>query len=389
MNLGFYYHIPAVLSDSGIKIPAYLGVFLDALAQEVDYLTLFMHLSHNPNDPTASYSLRSRNVRFVSLGLKTPAWERFIRPGRTLNKIGSEIKKCDLVLVRAPSPLSPDFHKRFGKNIKISYLVVGDYIDDSKNLDQPFIRKLVIQMLSIRNDKQLTNALKRSTTLVNSAKLHEKYSRIVKDLHLIRTTTLSNGDFFVRADTCHKDEIKILYTGSFSLSKGLLDLIEAFAILYNELKNISLHFVGWENLSQKPFESTLKRRIVDLNLSKVVFFHGFKKIGPDLNEMYRMADIYIIPSYQEGFPRTIWEAMANSLPVVATRVGSIPHYLEDRTNVFLIEPRKPEQIVEAVREIINNHTLRQSIIRNAFELVQENTLEIQTKKLVKIITEGN
>ena len=43
MNLGFYYHIPVHSSPMGLKIPAYLGVFLDSLAHEVDSLTLFMH----------------------------------------------------------------------------------------------------------------------------------------------------------------------------------------------------------------------------------------------------------------------------------------------------------------------------------------------------------
>mgnify|MGYP000862983194 CR=1 FL=1 len=387
MNLGFYYHIPAVLSDQGIKTPAYLGVFLDALAQEVDLLTLFMHLSRNPNDPNASYSLKSRNIHFVSLGQKTPAWDRFIRPGRTLKKIESEIKKCDLVLVRAPSPLSPNFQKKFGKTSKISYLVVGDYIDDSKNLDQPFIKKLVIQLLSVRNDKQLTNALKRSTTLVNSAKLQEKYSKVVRDLHLIKTTTLTSNDFFQRDDTCQRNDIKILYTGSFCLSKGVMDLINAVAIICQDRKSLSLHFVGWETLPKRPYVEIMKNRITELGLDNIVYFHGFKSVGRELNDMYRMADIYVLPSYQEGFPRTIWEAMANSLPVIATRVGSIPHYLQDRVNAILIEPRNPNQIVNAIREMINNEELRRSIISSAFELVQENTLEIQTRKLVKIITE--
>jgi glycosyltransferase involved in cell wall biosynthesis len=385
MNLGFYYHIPVIPSSFGIKIPAYLGVFLVALSDEVDKLTLFMHQSNNLDDSNANYIINKKNIHFVSLGPKTPAWDRFIRPGKTLNRIECEIQNCDVVRVRAPSPLAPSFHHKYRNLTKISYLVVGDYIDDSKNLEQPFLRKLVIQILSLRNDKQLTKVLKRSTTLVNSAKLFKKYSPVVKDLHLVKTTTLTHEDFFKRDDTCQLDEIRILYTGSFSFSKGLLDLIDSFAVLSQAKRNLSLHFVGWETMPQRPFEQTMRRRIIELGLSNLVYFHGFKNVGSELNEMYRMSDIYILPSYQEGFPRTIWEAMANSLPVIATRVGSIPHYLENRCNAVLIEPRRPDQIVTAITEIINNHELRRLIIKNAYELVKENTLEIQTKKLVKII----
>jgi glycosyltransferase involved in cell wall biosynthesis len=111
-------------------------------------------------------------------------------------------------------------------------------------------------------------------------------------------------------------------------------------------------------------------------------FHGFKKVGPDLNEMYRMADIYVIPSYHEGFPRTIWEAMANSLPVVATKVGSIPYFLEDKKHAILINPKKTSDIVKAVNQLISDNNLRKLLIRNGIEISKTNTLEQQTKKMV-------
>jgi glycosyltransferase involved in cell wall biosynthesis len=77
--------------------------------------------------------------------------------------------------------------------------------------------------------------------------------------------------------------------------------------------------------------------------------------------------------------------MANSLPVVASKVGAIPTYLSHDENAILIEPKSVDQIVSAVQNLTSNTTLRQSIIKSAFELVQENTLENQTKKLVHSI----
>jgi len=385
MNLGFYYHIPVIPTLSGIKIPAYLGVFLNSLAEEVTTLTLFMHESRNNEDVTTNYLLSKDNIKFVSLGQKTPAWHRFIRPGKILDPVRSEIEKCDVILVRAPSPLAPIFYFKFHNLVKISYLVVGDYIDDSKHINQPFVRKLAIRFLSIRNDRQLSKALKKCITMVNSGKLYEKYSHSVANLHLIRTTTISKKDFYSRDDTCQESQIRILYAGSFSYSKGLLDLIHGFSVLYSSRTDISLHFVGWEPTPGGPFEAIMKREVDELGISDMVFFHGFKNAGPDLNEMYRMADVYIIPSYQEGFPRTIWEAMANCLPVIATKVGSIPNFLEDRKNALLIEPGNPAQIAATLKLILHDKTLRRAIIRNAYELVKDNTLEIQTKKLISIV----
>ena len=388
MNLGFYYHIPVIPSAQGLRIPAYLGVFLDALAEKVDTLTLFMHEACSLEKGQYDYILKSHNISYCSLGQKTPAWDRFLWPSKTLNKIKDKAIECDWILVRAPSPLAPAFSKYLKPATKIAYFVVGDYVEGAKHLDQPWWRKLPIILLSIINDKQLTASLKRTKTIVNSKKLYEKYDPYVSDLHVVKTTTLTYEDFHKRQDTCAGSEIRLLYTGSYSLAKGLRELIEAFALLCRSRKNLTLHFVGWDYDITRPIETYLKREAEKLGVAQKVIFHGFKTVGPELNEMYRMADIYIIPSYHEGFPRTIWEAMANSLPVIATKVGSIPYFLCNRHDALLIDPKDSAQIAEAVDLLIEHCDLRQKLIRNGFGLASENTLEALTSKMVQLLENG-
>ena len=113
-----------------------------------------------------------------------------------------------------------------------------------------------------------------------------------------------------------------------------------------------------------------------------VFFHGHRKNGEALNEIYRMSDIYIIPSYFEGFPRTIWEAMSNGLPVIATKVGSIPFILEERETAILIDSKNVTQIKDAIIKLITNESLRKRLILNSHMLALEHTLEKQTKLLI-------
>jgi glycosyltransferase involved in cell wall biosynthesis len=110
-------------------------------------------------------------------------------------------------------------------------------------------------------------------------------------------------------------------------------------------------------------------------------------VGPELNKMYQQADLYVIPSYHEGFPRTIWEAMANSLPVIATKVGGIPTYLTHEKNAMLIEPKSVQEIVRGIKKMANDSVLRKKIIVEGFELVKSNTLEVQTKKMITIVSE--
>lgn len=385
MHLGFYYHIPVLSSTEGLRVPSYLGIFLDAIASKVDTLILFMHEETRLKVNQCDYNLRSSNIIFNTLGPKTPAWDRFIRPWKTLKRINEKINHCDVFLVRAPSPLAPAFYKYFNKVTKVTYLIVGDYNDGLIYLNQPFWRKLPIILLSIINDKQLLAVLGKSKTLVNSQKLYNKYKPFISDLNLVKTTTLTYNDIYYRQDTCRGDEIKLLYTGSFSFAKGLRELVDAFALLCMNRANLSLHFVGWDYDPKKPIETHLKKQAFDLGVGGKVFFHGFKTVGPELNAMYRMADIYIIPSYHEGFPRTIWEAMANSLPVIATKVGSIPHFLKDRHDAFLIEPQNSNQIVKAATTIIENSSLRQELIKNGYELAAQNTVEVLTSKLIDVL----
>ena len=230
--------------------------------------------------------------------------------------------------------------------------------------------------------------VKRAHIFVNSGLLEEENKIRAKQITLIKTTTLNEQSFFKRDDTCKGEIINLLYTGRINFQKGLRELVEATAEL-NKKYNIKLHLVGWEDGEKPVFQMHLNEMASDLKIQDKVLFHGKQKIGPQLNHFYRTSDIYIIPSYHEGFPRTIWEAMASSLPVVATSVGSIPYYLNNKQDVYIIEPRDKDCIVKAIEELINDNNLRQKIIKNAYELVSDVTLEKQTKILIdKIKTYG-
>jgi glycosyltransferase involved in cell wall biosynthesis len=77
--------------------------------------------------------------------------------------------------------------------------------------------------------------------------------------------------------------------------------------------------------------------------------------------------------------------MANSLPVIATTVGSIPHFLTHKKNVFLIEPKQTNQLVQAIECLLTDATLRQQMIEGGQQMAKETTLEYQTEKLLDAI----
>jgi glycosyltransferase involved in cell wall biosynthesis len=106
-------------------------------------------------------------------------------------------------------------------------------------------------------------------------------------------------------------------------------------------------------------------------------------VGPELFAFYRGADIFVLGSVFEGFPRAIWEAMANSLPVVATDVGSIRDFVAEAASI--VPPARPEQLADAIFGLLQNPSRRQELIRKGRSLARENTLERQVTKMVSII----
>ena len=166
----------------------------------------------------------------------------------------------------------------------------------------------------------------------------------------------------------------------------MVELLNAFSEITKSKTNVHLNIVGWEDDPKIPVESELKILAKKLNIEASITFHGFKNVGHELNEMYRMADIYILPSYHEGFPRTIWEAMANSLPVICTSVGSIPLELENEHDALIVQPKSVQEIQKAINRLLKNPSMRRSFIKNGRIKASHNTLEIQTKNLIKLIS---
>jgi glycosyltransferase involved in cell wall biosynthesis len=380
MKIGFYYHIPIFKSGEMINIPSFLGVFIDSLAKYSEELVLVMHEASGNEIVNCDYTLKSHNVSWINLGFKTPAWHRAIFYKKILidKLVGL---KVEILVVRSPSPLAPYFVRFFPKE-KIRYYMVGDYESGVELMNSKSIRDWAIKQYLKYNVRLFNKAVRKTNIVVNSSVLYRKYEKKSISCRIVNTTTLSNTDFYRRDDTCLGNTINILYTGRIDLQKGLLELLYATKLILELNYPIILNIVGWEDNQGNPNENFLKNKAKELKIQNRVIFHGKKSVGVELNNFYRMADIYVIPSYHEGFPRTIWEAMANSLPVIATNVGSIPDFLTDKKDSILIPSKDIMVIKNSILELIQDGNLRKQLILNGIHLATNQTLEILTPKLI-------
>ncbi len=385
MKLAFYYHIPLHNTNQGYYLPSYLGGFVEELAKSVDTLLLVMHQAVGNEIAEADYRLNADNIKFINLGPKTPSWHRSFFYASVLKKGIKDLESSDAILVRSPSPLAPAFKELFPRK-KIFQMIVGDYAEAADQLKGRSMKNFLLNKYLSFVDNQLLRQLPSTDVFVNSNLLYQKYMAFARSIELIKTTTLREQDFYRKADIKLNTPVQLLYTGRIEFTKGITELVKATAELLKMGVPVKLNIVGWEVNTEKTYEKYLLKLAKDEGIEQHIVFHGKKKIGEELNSMYRKADIYIIPSYHEGFPRTIWEAMANSLPVIATRVGGIPSYLENETNALLIEAKNVSSITEAVNRLISDDSIRERMIENNLQLVAENTLSKQTLKLVASIS---
>ncbi|WP_434283996.1 glycosyltransferase family 4 protein [Clostridium botulinum] len=159
----------------------------------------------------------------------------------------------------------------------------------------------------------------------------------------------------------------ILYVGGFSPRKNILGLIDAFYNLINIYKkDISLVIVGRKG---KIYEKYIER-VRELNMEDKVFFPGFISVK-DLPYFYNCAEIFVYPSFYEGFGLPPIEAMACGTPVITSNVTSIPEITKDAA--MLINPYDTDSICKAMYTALSNENMKTILIKRGLNRTSQLT----------------
>lgn len=141
--------------------------------------------------------------------------------------------------------------------------------------------------------------------------------------------------------------IRFLFMGEIGHRKGVFDIIRALTDHKVELEGqIKLRIGGNKN------EEQLLSAIKDSGLEKMVCFEGFVS-GDKKIELLNWADVFILPSFNEGLPISILEAMSYSMPIISTPVGGIPEVV-DVKNGIIVTPGNKDEIYKAMKFYVEN-----------------------------------
>jgi glycosyltransferase involved in cell wall biosynthesis len=136
-----------------------------------------------------------------------------------------------------------------------------------------------------------------------------------------------------------------------------------------------------------PVYTALVDLAQSLGIRDLIHWKGLVPFGKDLFELYRRADVFVLPSYSEGFPKAIREAMANCCPVIATDVGGVQALLTHGEQALLIPPKDPDAIAQAVTRLLSDEGLRHHMIEQAYSHALHYSVEACARRLALTLTE--
>ncbi|AXU20830.1 hypothetical protein C7W88_17505 (plasmid) [Novosphingobium sp. THN1] len=202
-----------------------------------------------------------------------------------------------------------------------------------------------------------------------------------------RVDVLANGvpvpPYHGRDHRAPRATVQLLFLGNLLERKGVSDLIAALAALPAELPRWHLNFAGGGDLLR------YREAVKNAGLEDRVDFLGWVN-QEGAQRLLSDADVMVLPSYHEGLPLVILEALGAGTPVIATSVGAIPQFVEAERDALIVAPGERTQLAAALARLIGSSALRQEICdrgRETYERVfslaafRANLLDIYRKRL--------
>jgi len=295
---------------------------------------------------------------------------------KAYKQLCSIFKKENYDIIICHTPMGATLTRLAGKNTnakKIIYMAHGFHFFENSSLKSKIIYKNMEKILSKYTDKIITinsedfNAAKKfklkengNVYIVNGIGVD---TAKIKNTNI--DTTLKRKEFGISEDKCI-----VLTIGEFIKRKNYETTIKAFSNLKDD--NYILIICGRGKL-----ENDLKQMVKNLNVENKVIFAGFRK---DINEIIKMSDIFIFPSFQEGLPVAVMEAMAGGLPVVCSNVRGNRDLIKNNDGGFVIECTDINGFTTALEKLkdknlrekmgsINMENVKKYDIRNVIDVI--------------------
>lgn len=185
-------------------------------------------------------------------------------------------------------------------------------------------------------------------------------STAIDDVMLLGTVP----DSYAVRHAREREGFRILFLSRIVRKKGVFEAVDAYWDLRRQHPTATLTIAG-EGADLESVKTYVRERSIP-----DVFFVGFVT-GRSKAEVFGEADVYLFPTYSEGMPLSVLEAMAYGLPVVTRPVGALREFFEDKRMGFIIESLAPSDIADALEHLLTNRDLCLSVGKYNYEYAKK------------------
>lgn len=363
--------------------------FWQRYLQVFDEVIVFARVAEISEDKLNKLSACGPNVSFLALPTFIGPWQH-LRQYRKLRIMAKNaIDKADAFILRVPGTVPNllwDCLKK--KNIPYGIEVVGDPWESLSLASVKSIISLVAGYVFRKNlRKQCQDAV--AAAYVSKQYLQELYppggwsthysSLDLPDDAIITEDKLDERFTTLRNAAEGQRPFRICHVGSMSaLYKAHDVLIEAIAICKKRNFDLKLTFLGDGRYQQMFMEKARQ-----LDVSDRVDFAGRVPPGQAVIEQLDSADIFVLPSFTEGLPRSLIEAIARGLPCIGTRVGGIRELLSDED---LVVPGDAGELAQKIMAVMRDQKTLEKMARRNLQKAKEYRSSELNKRRVEFYT---
>lgn len=263
------------------------------------------------------------------------------------------LKQVSILRLMQFTPIIPAVISKLitGNKIIATYgYVYSEFLKTKRSYFKSFLWRIVEKIGLLFTD----------AVIVTSPKMERfvKDNNFKNDLFLIPNSV--NIKEFYPIDKSNKEMFEVLFVGRFEVEKNIENFSKAVCGLKNKIR---LTLVGRGSLEQE-IKKILDKGQVNYRIIQSLPHN-------ELKELYQKTDIFVLPSFNEGYPKVLIEAMSCGASCVVSKFDGYQHIIKDYENGLICEFDK-ESIKEKILELINNETLRIKISKGARVFVEEN-----------------
>jgi glycosyltransferase involved in cell wall biosynthesis len=343
------------------------------------------------NSPDYSFISVSRPAPGSVNGHDLPANVNLMRKGPEISKKSSVFQilyiinalwyiwktRSDYDLIFLPYSYYPGFlFMAFGKLLQKPVIarVSGKELDSNSVAAKAryILFKIIDQIIVLNKDSILR--------LVHLGVDKSNISLIPNGVKVPKRELLSSIDHSTRNEPKEDSKLTILFAGLICKRKGVEELIDAFNKVNQMGYPCKLLLAG-------PIHNTQEndKEYSDMIISKAKKSDHIQLLGniQNIADLYSKADLFVLPSYSEGMPNSLLEAMSYGLPSIATNIAGVNDVIRHMENGILVEPGDSEALAQALYKLVSNHDLRVSIGKKGYDSIDSNYSIERTSEMYK------